>query len=533
MALYDVFIPDSLKAPEARTGDSLVDYLIEHPNAKGNFDFRTVDSGQLARLLSVCPRFADRCNLRKITSRDATEIVAAQPGLISRFPLKHLDWADLLSRRPELVKYRWGARISRADWITILCHQPQLWRYSWIREFDSGEWSRLVAFQPAFAEKCPWQKLNYVPAWNDCLFLYPERVLPYRKDWKPYCSPGYCPEFVAQLLARDPGLAEKVDFSFFGTEDWKVILKAHPQFIDKCDVGKIFPQLPLDLLAERPELAGFFNWRKLKGVRDYRGASRSVETFVKFVRAQPELAGRLLKKCDMADWEYLLPKHPEYILGHRGNAFSFTQVHDIKALLLAEVLDIDKTGLDPICNNMYDRLLKETGQPMGWFDTPDDFDFPPAEFLIRSVMDFTNAKLYLLKAIRWADWDFFLGLLGYDPEGTYRFLEHEKCGFLLGFAAPEEVWAKYLDIDGENVAGLRDENGNTLLHAALLRATMDHVEAMFDANSPSRKLYDELVRLGCDPEQKNDRGFSCSDLLVMLSDRIEQLTEKACKSPDR
>ena len=532
MALYDVFIPDCLKAPEERTGDSLVDYLIEHPNARGNFDFRTVDSGQLARLLSVCPRFADRCNLRKITPRDATAIVTAQPDLVTRFPPKHLDWGVLLSRHPELVKDRWSAPISRAEWITILCHQPQLWRYSWIREFDSGEWSRLVAFQPTLAEKCPWQKLNYVPDWNDCLFLYPELVLSYRKDWKPYRSQGYRPEFVAQLLARDPSLAEKVDFSFFGSEDWKVILKAQPQFIDKCDVGKIFPQLPLDLLAERPELAEFFDWRKTKDLRIHL-LPRGIGSFVKFVRAQPELAGHLLKKCDMADWEYLLPKHPEYILDHRGNDFSFTEVHNIKALLLAEVLDIDKTGLDPICNNMYDRLLKETEQPMGWFDTPDDFDFPPAEFLIKSVMDFTNARLYFLRALRGADWDFILGLLGYDPEGTYRFLEHEKCGFLLCFAASEEAWAKYLDIDRENVAGLRDENGNTLLHAALLRAAMVHVEAMLDANSPERKLYDELVRMGCDPERKNDRGFSCSDLLVMLSDRIGQLTEKACKSPDR
>ncbi|MBQ7695405.1 MAG: hypothetical protein IJT50_09815 [Lentisphaeria bacterium] len=528
MALYDVFIPDSLKAPEARTGDSLVDYLIEHPNAKGNFDFRTVDSGQLARLLSVCPRFADRCSLRKITRGDATAIVAAQPDLISRFPLKHLDWGVLLSRRPELVKDRWSAPISRADWITILCHQPQLWRYSWIREFDSGEWSRLVTFQPTFAEKCPWQELNYVPDWNECLFLYPELVLSHRKDWKPYRSQGYRPEFVAQLLARDPSLAEKVDFSFFGSEDWKVILKAQPQFIEKCDVGKIFPQLPLDLLAERPELAGFFDWSKTKDVRIHL-LPRGRESFVKFVRTQPQLAGRLLKKCDMPEWEYLLTKHPEYILDHRGGFFSFTRIHDIKVLLLAQVLDIDRTGLDPICNNVYDRLLKEQERPMGWFDTPGDFS--PAEFLIRSVMDFANARLYFLRAICGPDWKFVLNVLGYDPEGAYRFLEHGKFGFLLCFAAPEEAWAKYLDIDRENVAGLRDENGNTLLHAALLRATMVHVEAMLDANSPERKLYDELVRMGCDPERKNDRGFSCSDLLVMLSNRVEQLTEKACKSP--
>jgi len=526
VALYEQFLPESLKPPEKRKGEALVDYLIGHPDATGDFRFDSLCSYEMARLLSCRPQFIGRCNIDKLTTGCAGKVIIAQPGLLDHFKPTELDWVQILCRRPELVE-KLPCYLNKSDWLTILCHQPDLWSRSPFHDFDSSEWSQLIRDQPALAERCPWDRLNFLRSWRDSLLLYPDVVLSYRKDWEPFHHlGGYGPEALAPLIARKPELGEKADFGMFDRKEWMIILESQPQLIDRCDVGKIFRGAPLDLLTGHPELADRFDWKTCSAptlTQNPPPPTSWLSVFENFIRAQPQLAWRVLKWCRDINWEDLLPVFPEYLLEHDGGKVLFQD--NVRALLLAGFLNFDGTGLDSICNNFYDRFGKDVPPPAGWFK---EEDFTPAEFLIRSVMDLTNARRFLFRKIRMYQWDFCVKLLNCDREALYRFLPREKCAFLLCSAAPQFVWKKFLDLNPEAVS-FRDANGNTLLHAALLRATLKHIDAMLIPGNPERKLYDFLVARGCDPERKNKRGVSCSDLLAMISGKVGLWTEKLVK----
>ena len=523
MALYEQFLPESLKAPEKRTGDALVDYLVAHPDATGGFRLSELDSGQLRRLLSACPQFADRCDISKIKPEETCAIIVAQPGLLGRLKPKKPEWVQILCRRPELVE-QLPFYLNKFDWFSILCSQPSLWSHSPFHDFDSLEWSQPIREQPTLAEKCPWDRLNFIRAWRDSILLYPDVVLAHREDWAPFHHlGGYDPEALAPLIARKPELGEKVDFKAFRAEEWEIILKSQPQLISHCNVKKIFHDVPGELLAARPELAEHFDWSKCPQLRVFFDLPSWPELFRKFTREQPKLADKIMKNCGPENWEHLLSKYPEYLLEHNGDEFLFP--HNVRAFLLAGFPDFDGTGLDSICNNYYDEIENTVPAPAGWFE---EGDFSPAEFLIRSVMDPTNAKRFLLRKIRMGQWDFCVKLLDCDPEAMYRFLPRIRCAFLLCSAAPDPVWKTYLDLN-EEALSFRDKNGNTLLHAALLRAAFRRIDSALIPGKPARKLYDFLIGQGCDPDRKNKRGVSCSDLLAMISEKVDQWTEKLCQ----
>ena len=523
MALYEQFLPESLKDPEARTGEVLVDYLIGHPDATGNFRFDKLDSGQLRRLLSACPQFADRCHIGRIKAEDVCAVIIAQPGLLDRFKPTRSDWVQILCHRPELVE-KLPCYLNKSDWHTILRHQPGLWFHSPFHDFDSLEWSELIRDQPTLAKQCPWERLNFIRPWRDSLLLYPEVVLAYREDWEPFHhTGGYGPENLAPLIARKPELGEKVDFGMFGRKEWEIILESQPQLIAHCDVGDIFEDVPFALLTAHPELAEHFDWATRSRLRGFFQLPAWPELFSKFTRERPELANRIMQFFGPESWEYLLPKYPEYLLEHNGDMFPF--LHNLQAFLLSGFLDFDGTGLDSICNNFYDLTGKNGPAPTGWFE---EEDFTPAEFLIRSVMDHKNARRFFLRKIHRRQWDFCGQLLDCDPEAMYRFLPRTRCAFLMCSAVPRPVGERFLELNPK-AASFRDENDNTLLHAALLEAAFGNVAAALVPGSPERKLYDFLIARGGDPDRKNKRGVSCTDLLSMMSGKVDLWTEKMIK----
>ena len=76
-----------------------------------------------------------------------------------------------------------------------------------------------------------------------------------------------------------------------------------------------------------------------------------------------------------------------------------------------------------------------------------------------------------------------------------------------------------------NAAAFKDENGNTLLHAALLRAVYVDITSLFKTDNQYRQRYDFLLEKGCRSDIKNEAGFSCDDLLEILKENIELFLE--------
>lgn len=166
---------------------------------------------------------------------------------------------------------------------------------------------------------------------------------------------------------------------------------------------------------------------------------------------------------------------------------------------------------------------KKTDSPGGIYKwSKETENLSAEEFMLMSTMDSVNAKRYLVRKI--GNWQFFDDLFELDPEAIYRFLPETEVAVLWCIAADEKVGIKYLD-QIENIADIADKNGNTLLHAALLRAVFTDFENIYEPGSPCRQYYDYLVARGCDPDKKNKKGVSCNDIFVIIRKKLQQFTE--------
>ena len=546
--------------PEKLTGRALVDYLIDHPDAQGNFQLYGLNSGQAADLLIKCPQFAGRCDFGQIFISDGERLLIAQPKLASRFSVNQLQ---------------------RMNWLSILSSRPELYLYSSHRHFTSRDWAKLINHQPLLAEKCPWQTLAFDKQWRENMLLYPDLVLKYREDWRPYhhlggydwseiarilsrFSPprrrknlaGKAPErdlesLVNERVQKELGNAEgpavrtgsKRKWTVFTPRDQMTILMSQPQFVKYCDtrallpgqwteILKLQPQLIkycktgaiksnqwVEIIERQPQLINFCTPRSFNPDQWTKLLKLHPQLIRNLLRSRPEFAPDVLSDYSREEWESLLAESPEFLLLRDGSRFSF--ISNLRIFLLTNLLDFDGTGLDTICNCVYDDLEREIELPTGWFA---ENDLSPEDFLIKSIMDYSNAKCCFLTQMRNGRWKFFMNMLDNDPDAVHRFLPPEELAFTWCCTAPGYLFLKYLSCCPDAVSA-QDSNGNTLLHAALLRNAFCNIRFILepDHGNPAFPMYSQLIGKGCDPDRKNNCGVSCRDLLAVLQNNVKPI----------
>ena len=218
----------------------------------------------------------------------------------------------------------------------------------------------------------------------------------------------------------------------------------------------------------------------------------------------------------------MLHSHPEFLCFRKAEGFSCG--NSIRAFVASCFWDFDALGLDSICNNIYKLLEQKLLTPGGLFAEKTIRRSEPmtaAEFLLKNTMDPDNGKRYFLKMLR-TKMLYAEKIHNLDPEIVHDFFPAEKLPFVYCVTAPDSLWKKYLKFRG-NPASFKDQNGNTLLHAALLRAVLKSFSSFSDSASPHMACYRYLLACGCDPDQKNKAGFSCNDLLVIIKNKISEL----------
>ncbi|MBO5764803.1 MAG: hypothetical protein J6S24_00845 [Lentisphaeria bacterium] len=167
-----------LKSPEKLSGHDLVRYLIDNPDARGDFKYHTLRSCMWHNLLIAQPGFKDVADFDKIHHWDAFKIIDARPELSSCFDWDKL-WPQecrmLLAKHPELADSRTTAHIPGYAWSEILAVQPQLAHLCSFEEIYPYLWVNLIAKQEIFADRCPWESfrtgdwLNLVERKKSCV----------------------------------------------------------------------------------------------------------------------------------------------------------------------------------------------------------------------------------------------------------------------------------------------------------------------------------------------------------------------------
>ena len=139
-------------------------------------------------------------------------------------------------------------------------------------------------------------------------------------------------------------------------------------------------------------------------------------------------------------------------------------------------------------------------------------------------MDITTAQLFFKKQLFFTRWEFVEELHDIDPEAVHRLMPRSKVPFLWVTSAPESVWKKYLDSRGD-VSVIADRNGNTLLHAALLRRLFENTPEILSDGGEQCACVRYLLERGCDPDKKNKSGVSFNDLLKIIRGKLGPLAQ--------
>ena len=149
--------------PEKLSKHDLVNYLIAHPDAKGNFKFHTFLSCMWRNLLIARPEFIGVADLEKIHHHDMYKILLEQPQLAPYFDFSKLWDGEnrcLFLKRPEIATPETTAYIYTSTWSEILRKYPHLAPLCPLHKFYPCDWIELLTGQLSFADRCPWEKFQ-------------------------------------------------------------------------------------------------------------------------------------------------------------------------------------------------------------------------------------------------------------------------------------------------------------------------------------------------------------------------------------
>lgn len=229
-------------------------------------------------------------------------------------------------------------------------------------------WGYILEKRPDFADFCPWDKLTPC-GWASILEKSPQFAQ--RCDWSIFQGAGHselpsifrtqpqllelCPaelltaEDQAEILAEQPQLESRFDFSRFDDNAWGILLNRQPQFARKCDwdslTGRSYDSIFLDVGNN------YFVNDELLQYADPAKFSR--ELWSVLLSEHPELAPqcRCWKHFRDYEWQKLLLRQPQFAENCNWKKLSGETMFRIllKHPQLAEYCDFSKLKSRELC----------------------------------------------------------------------------------------------------------------------------------------------------------------------------------------
>ena len=364
-----------------------------------------------------------------------------------------------LSERSSSVRAKKPERLSGHKLVDYLTEHPDAQGdFKW-HTLRSCMWRRLLSECPQYAPFADCGKITHRDA---------KRIL--LAQWRlvsRFDAESFTPYDWTELLSVHPELADHCDLDSLWGYAWVLILQAQPSLASKCRWKKLSNRNWCELLRRREEFADLCPWEQFSG-----------GDWAEMLLVKSAFAGRCpWKLLSPRNWRNLIWGKPGFLKHYTLEFFSGPE--DYFALLEAS-------------------CFGDTPRPHGVFES---FSGDTASYLLCKVMDRENGAKYLKERYAKRDWAFLEELCDISPDELLDAAPGKKqIPFLLVLEAPDTLFRKYFcTVD----PALRDRVGNTLLHYALAR------DLRFGA--PAR--YPFMLERGCDPEAKNEAGFSCRDLL--------------------
>ena len=535
---------------------ALTDYLIEHPQEVTENILKTLDKDAWARLLiqapqwgTFCPwqkfnggcwerllkqqpQFAKYCNWGKLNSANWGGVLRGQIQFADLCPwqsLEPVDYAYILQKQPQFIDCcpEKLSQLTNLMWICLLQKQPSFITLASCSEFGCEEWGELLFHQPVLEKYCPWEQLTIPPhwAWRSCLFDHPHwaEKVEFRIESSllhdflllhPKYTNSLAPEKIPSqtkkaLFLKNGTFPETFAPQRFSGSDWSTLLQSLPEYASQCPWDKLSGKDWENLLLAQVQFYPKCDWEKLTDNQ----ISRLLNNNFKLALHIPP------HKLCHGHWSSLLKHHPELLLIRDGSRFFASQNHE--AWCEAKIWDIGKNGLLSLYELFHNFFTARIPPIRKIFADLTECD--GATFLIYRRMEAEHGKRFFKEQFQHGNWAFIEEVFDLAPEVVNKIIGKKRLPVLLVLAGSNSLLQKYLTTC--NAAAYRDENGNTLLHTALLRAAYINISALFDPDNPYRQRYDYLITQGCDPEIKNNNGFSCNDLLAVLKENIDLFSE--------
>ena len=514
------------------SGKALTDYLIEYPNAVTENILKTLDKeawtrllikapqwgkfspwqkfngGCWVRLLKQQPQFAKFCNWGKLNSANWGELLRTQIQFADLCPWQSLtpcDFACILQKHPQFAN-RCPEKLLDLPilaWIYLLQKQPSFINQAPVNQFDCVNWEELLFYQPELEKYCPWEQITLPNQWRW------KQILDKNPHWAEKVNFRMDDELLQYFLSEHPEYIDHVASEKLSAKTKKELFLRHGYFEENCHLGTFSGIDWSRLLSNRPQYASKCQWQKLDG-KDWE------ILLLKQVQFHIYCAWN---KLNAPHWLTLLEKHPELLLKYDGTRFFASQNHEVwnKATIWNE----EENGLDHLYKLWFDFTEKYIPLPQKIFYGIGECD--AATYLIYRNLDKEQARRFFRRELKNDNWQFVEEIYDLAPEVLERLIGKRELPFLLTLAGSDSLLKKYLNAHEASLC--RDINGNTLLHAALLRAVYADIASLFKTDNPYRSRYDFLLKSGCRSDVKNEAGFSCDDLSKILKESVDLFSE--------
>ena len=538
------------------SGKALTDYLIEHPQEVTENILKTLDKDAWARLLIKAPQwsnftpwqkfnggcwvrllkqqpqFAKFCNWEKLNSSNWGELLRTQIQFADLCPwqsLEPVDYAYILQKQPQFIDrcQEKSLALPIQSWICLLQKQPSFITQAQIDKFDCTNWGELLFYQPELEKYCPWEQftlpnqwrwkqiLDKSPHWAEKInFRMDDELLRYFLLEHPEYIDRVAPEKLSlkskkELFLRHGYFEKTCRLGAFSGSDWSRLLLKYPEYAVKCPWDKLKGDDWEKLLLEQPQFYCYCDWNKLAD-----------DQIIRLLNNCYKLALHIPNhKICHGHWTSLLKNHPELLLKRDGTRFSPCQNHEVWNK--TNIWNEQENGIDALYNLWFDFTERHIPLPQRIFYDIGECD--AATFLIYRNLDKEQARRFFRRELKNGNWQFVEEVYEFAPDVVERIIGKIKLPFVLTLAGTDSLLQKYLA--EYSASSFLDENGNTLLHAALLRAVYANMESLFKPDDLHRKRYDFLLEKGCRSDIKNEAGVSCDDLLEVLKENIELFGE--------
>ena len=238
-----------------------------------------VNADQWCNILTAYPEFVGECDLGLLEERHWKSILAEQPRLAEHCP--HPEWTAGVVPWEESFA---PASVPRKKLLADLIFHPVHAKYCKWSHLSGFDWMNLLPFHPEFISHCNLARLTG----NREKTGYADALLALQPQWAKHFDLAEHLLDAGAFFKKHPEYMDRCEWGKIGYHEWLPSLLSYPELLEYCDLSR-FPILPRSKYAGQNESAlGILNYAWACCTRNADDPQKFHDLICRAIRKNPE-----------------------------------------------------------------------------------------------------------------------------------------------------------------------------------------------------------------------------------------------------